>query len=77
MNLLQVSPQHQKNSTRDYLKRRDPVYVSRVVSAMVGPDSQRGESLTGSHHVAMRDLLWLEGDTADLVNTPAGCHVES
>lgn len=36
MNLLQVSPQHQKNSRKDYLKRNDPVYVGRVVSAMVG-----------------------------------------
>lgn len=36
MNLLQVSPQHQKNSRRDYLKRNNPVYVGRVVSAMVG-----------------------------------------
>lgn len=36
MNLLQVSPQHQKNSRRDYLERNNPVYVGRVVSAMVG-----------------------------------------
>lgn len=36
MNLLQVSPQHQKNSRRDYLKRNNPIYVGRVVSAMVG-----------------------------------------
>lgn len=49
MNLLQVSPQHQKNSRRDYLKRNDPVYVGRVVSAMVGhvfaQKTQRGKVL--------------------------------
>lgn len=47
MNLLQVSPQHQKNGTRDYLKRGDPVYVGRVVSAMVGHVFTMRESLTG------------------------------
>lgn len=35
LNLLQVSPRHQKNTRLDYLNRNNPVYISRVVSAMV------------------------------------------
>uniref|UniRef100_A0A3Q2WVN1 Transglutaminase 5, like n=1 Tax=Haplochromis burtoni TaxID=8153 RepID=A0A3Q2WVN1_HAPBU len=35
LNLLQVSPQHKKNRKMDYLNRNNPVYLSRVVSAMV------------------------------------------
>lgn len=35
MNLLQVSPQHQQNRKMDYLERNNPVYIGRVVSAMV------------------------------------------
>lgn len=40
LNLLQVSPQHQKNRRMDYLNRNNPVYISRVVSAMVSASSQ-------------------------------------
>lgn len=84
MNLLQVSPQHQKNSKRDYLKRNDPVYVGRVVSAMVGhvlaQQTQREKVLfspTGLHLVSVHDLLWLEGNTVDLVYTPIKFHVQA
>uniref|UniRef100_A0A667YR67 Transglutaminase 5, like n=1 Tax=Myripristis murdjan TaxID=586833 RepID=A0A667YR67_9TELE len=35
LKLLQVSPQHMRNRRKDYIMRADPVYLSRVVSAMV------------------------------------------
>lgn len=38
LNLLHVSPQHKKNPRRDYANRSNPVYLSRVVSAMVSAD---------------------------------------
>lgn len=41
LNLLQVSPQHQQNRRMDYLNRRNPVYISRVVSAMVSANGFR------------------------------------
>ncbi|XP_011473235.1 protein-glutamine gamma-glutamyltransferase 5 [Oryzias latipes] len=42
MNLLEVSPQHQRNPNMDYLERSDPVYIGRVVSAMVNSEDDRG-----------------------------------
>ncbi|XP_065810725.1 transglutaminase 5, like [Labrus bergylta] len=42
LNLLQVSPQHQRNRRRDYLNRNKPVYISRVVSAMINSEDDRG-----------------------------------
>ncbi|XP_057701220.1 transglutaminase 5, like [Corythoichthys intestinalis] len=42
LNLLDVSPQHQRNEKRDYLYRKDPVYISRVVSAMINCEDDRG-----------------------------------
>ncbi|XP_013864072.1 transglutaminase 5, like [Austrofundulus limnaeus] len=42
LDLLQVSPQHQVNRTKDYLKRNNPVYISRVVSAMINCEDDRG-----------------------------------
>ncbi|XP_022068145.2 transglutaminase 5, like [Acanthochromis polyacanthus] len=42
LNLLQVSPQHQKNRRRDYLNRSNPVYIGRVVSAMINSEDDRG-----------------------------------
>lgn len=35
MMMLQVSNEHKENWRRDYINRFDPVYISRVVSAMV------------------------------------------
>lgn len=40
LQLLQVSPQHLTNGHKDYILRADPVYVSRVVCAMVRNDKQ-------------------------------------
>ncbi|XP_069003902.1 transglutaminase 5, like [Embiotoca jacksoni] len=42
LNLLQVSPQHQKSQRRDYLNRNNPVYICRVVSAMINCEDDRG-----------------------------------
>ncbi|XP_026205878.1 transglutaminase 5, like isoform X2 [Anabas testudineus] len=42
LNLLQISPQHQKNRRVDYLNRNNPVYISRVVSAMINCEDDRG-----------------------------------
>ncbi|KAM3621781.1 uncharacterized protein V6R79_015918 [Siganus canaliculatus] len=42
LNLLQVSPQHQRNRTRDYMNRGNPIYLSRVVSAMINSEDDRG-----------------------------------
>uniref|UniRef100_A0A8C2WGH5 protein-glutamine gamma-glutamyltransferase n=1 Tax=Cyclopterus lumpus TaxID=8103 RepID=A0A8C2WGH5_CYCLU len=57
LNLLQVSPQHQKNRNMDYLNRNSPIYISRVVSAMINSQDDRGV-LTGK---------W-EGDFKEGVN---------
>lgn len=38
LNLLQVSPKHKKNQRMDYANRSSPIYLSRVVSAMVRAD---------------------------------------
>ncbi|XP_077385943.1 transglutaminase 5, like [Festucalex cinctus] len=42
LNLLSVSPQHQRNKRMDYLYRNNPVYISRVVSAMINCEDDRG-----------------------------------
>uniref|UniRef100_A0A3Q2YED2 protein-glutamine gamma-glutamyltransferase n=1 Tax=Hippocampus comes TaxID=109280 RepID=A0A3Q2YED2_HIPCM len=42
LNLLNVSPQHQRNKRMDYLYRNNPVYISRVVSAMINCEDDRG-----------------------------------
>uniref|UniRef100_A0A8C9WYZ8 protein-glutamine gamma-glutamyltransferase n=1 Tax=Sander lucioperca TaxID=283035 RepID=A0A8C9WYZ8_SANLU len=42
LDLLQVSPQHQKNGRLDYLNRSNPVYISRVVSAMINSEDDCG-----------------------------------
>ncbi|XP_056157840.1 transglutaminase 5, like [Lampris incognitus] len=42
LNLLQVSPQHTRNRRKDYLRRSNPIYISRVVSAMINCEDDRG-----------------------------------
>nr|XP_057910901.1 transglutaminase 5, like isoform X2 [Doryrhamphus excisus]XP_057910902.1 transglutaminase 5, like isoform X2 [Doryrhamphus excisus] len=42
LNLLNVSPQHKHNRRADYLNRSNPVYISRVVSAMINCEDDRG-----------------------------------
>ncbi|KAM3872192.1 protein-glutamine gamma-glutamyltransferase 5-like [Diretmus argenteus] len=42
LKLLQLSPQHLKHKTKDYIRRADPVYLSRVVCAMVNCNDDMG-----------------------------------
>ncbi|RVE73053.1 hypothetical protein OJAV_G00045530 [Oryzias javanicus] len=42
LNLLQVSPQHLRNPNVDYLDRSNPVYIGRIVSAMINSEDDRG-----------------------------------
>uniref|UniRef100_A0AAY4ESZ8 protein-glutamine gamma-glutamyltransferase n=1 Tax=Denticeps clupeoides TaxID=299321 RepID=A0AAY4ESZ8_9TELE len=42
MKLLQVSPLHRANWKKDYRLRADPVYISRVVSAMINCEDDKG-----------------------------------
>ncbi|KAM9800711.1 transglutaminase 5, like [Syngnathus typhle] len=42
LNLLNISPQHQRKKRTDYLHRNNPVYISRVVSAMINCEDDRG-----------------------------------
>lgn len=61
LNLLQVSPQHQKNRRRDYLKRNNPVYISRVVSAMINCEDDRGVlkgNWTGDYKEGVHPSKW-------------------
>lgn len=41
LQLLQVSPQHLSDPRKDYILRADPVYISRVICAMVRNHSRR------------------------------------
>lgn len=61
MNLLEVSPQHQMNRRTDYLNRNDPVYLSRVVSAMINSEDDRGVlkgNWTGDYKEGTHPSLW-------------------
>ncbi|KAJ8359215.1 hypothetical protein SKAU_G00157400 [Synaphobranchus kaupii] len=42
LDLLNISPQHRSNWQMDYLRRSDPVYLSRVVCAMINCEDDRG-----------------------------------
>ncbi|XP_010902763.2 transglutaminase 5, like [Esox lucius] len=42
LRLLQISPKHAQNRQKDYLQRASPVYLSRVVSAMINCEDDRG-----------------------------------
>uniref|UniRef100_UPI0037E9AFDD transglutaminase 5, like n=1 Tax=Semicossyphus pulcher TaxID=241346 RepID=UPI0037E9AFDD len=61
LNLLQISPQHQKNRRRDYLNRNNPVYISRVVSAMINCEDDRGVlkgKWAGDYKQGVNPSLW-------------------
>ncbi|XP_059353709.1 protein-glutamine gamma-glutamyltransferase 5-like [Carassius carassius] len=42
MKLLQLSPQHQADMGKDLLNRNSPVYIGRVISAMVNSNDDKG-----------------------------------
>ncbi|XP_030634058.1 transglutaminase 5, like [Chanos chanos] len=42
MKILQVSPQHLQDWRKDYLNRTSPIYISRVISAMINSQDDRG-----------------------------------
>ncbi|KAM6930115.1 protein-glutamine gamma-glutamyltransferase 5-like [Lycodopsis pacificus] len=52
--LLQVSPQHFRDENKDYICRADPVYLSRVICAMVNSEDDLG-ILTGRWHGSYKD----------------------
>ncbi|XP_034725500.1 transglutaminase 5, like isoform X1 [Etheostoma cragini] len=61
LDLLQVSPQHQKDGRMDYLNRSNPVYVSRVVSAMINSEDDCGVlkgKWTGDFKQGVNPSLW-------------------
>ncbi|KAK7916178.1 hypothetical protein WMY93_011939 [Mugilogobius chulae] len=61
LNLLEVSPQHQLNRRMDHLNRNDPVYLSRVVSAMINSEDDRGVlkgNWTGDFKQGVHPSLW-------------------
>lgn len=37
LNMLDINPKHLRDQNRDCSRRNDPVYIGRVVSAMVSP----------------------------------------
>ncbi|XP_066558983.1 transglutaminase 5, like [Amia ocellicauda] len=61
LNLLQLSPQHMRNQQKDYLNRWDPVYVSRVVCAMINCKDDRGVlkgNWSGDYSTGMNPSQW-------------------
>ncbi|XP_062401583.1 transglutaminase 5, like isoform X2 [Sardina pilchardus] len=61
MKLLEVSPQHQKDWKSDYLSRGDPVYISRVVTAMINSADDRGiltGKWSGSYNDGVHPTKW-------------------
>lgn len=63
MSLLQVSPKHQTNQRLDYLKRNDPVYISRVVSAMVRTKNKNIPLQGCQQHIGFIHLMWQASGT--------------
>ncbi|XP_047458190.1 protein-glutamine gamma-glutamyltransferase 5-like isoform X4 [Mugil cephalus] len=61
LKLLQVSPQHFRDSLKDYSLRADPVYLSRVVCAMVNCNDDLGileGKWQGSYKGGVRPTDW-------------------
>ncbi|XP_051997356.1 protein-glutamine gamma-glutamyltransferase 5-like [Xyrauchen texanus] len=69
MKLLQVSPQYQADRKRDLLNRRDPIYISRVISAMINSQDDKGvlmgkwsgdyrDGVNPSQWSGSADILW-------------------
>ncbi|XP_047187050.1 protein-glutamine gamma-glutamyltransferase 2-like isoform X2 [Scophthalmus maximus] len=61
LKLLEVSPQHLSDKNRDYTHRADPVYISRVICAMVNCNDDLGILLgkwQGSYEDGVRPTEW-------------------
>ncbi|XP_019944411.2 protein-glutamine gamma-glutamyltransferase 2-like [Paralichthys olivaceus] len=68
LKLLEVSPQHLNDKTRDYILRADPAYLSRVVCAMVNCNDDLGILLgkwQGSYESGVNPTEW--GGSADIL----------
>ncbi|KAL0977882.1 hypothetical protein UPYG_G00162620 [Umbra pygmaea] len=68
LNLLQISPQHTRNRPKDYVQRSNPAYISRVVSAMINCEGDRGV-LKGNWHGDFQNGVspgWWTGSAAIL-----------
>ncbi|KAM8754192.1 protein-glutamine gamma-glutamyltransferase E-like [Acanthopagrus schlegelii] len=69
LQLLQVSPQHLSDKNRDYFRRADPVYLSRVICAMVNCNDDLGILMgkwSGSYTDGVRPTDW--SGSADILH---------
>ncbi|XP_069550242.1 protein-glutamine gamma-glutamyltransferase 5-like [Brachyistius frenatus] len=69
LKLLQVSPQHLDDTHRDYVLRADPVYLSRVVCAMVNCNDDLGViegKWQGGYKAGVRPTDW--SGSADILH---------
>ncbi|XP_073707863.1 protein-glutamine gamma-glutamyltransferase 5-like, partial [Garra rufa] len=61
MKLLQLSPQHQADMGKDLQNRSDPVYIGRVISAMVNANDDKGVILgkwKGDYNDGVNPSTW-------------------
>ncbi|RXN04719.1 glutamine gamma-glutamyltransferase [Labeo rohita] len=61
MKLLQLSPQHQADMRRDLQNRSNPVYISRVISAMVNSNDDKGVLMgnwSGHYSDGVNPSMW-------------------
>ncbi|KAF4111816.1 hypothetical protein G5714_006611 [Onychostoma macrolepis] len=74
MKLLQLSPQHQADMRKDLQNRSDPVYIGRVISAMVNSNDDKGvllgnwsddysDGVNPSKWSGSADILWKWAET--------------
>uniref|UniRef100_A0A4W6CMY1 protein-glutamine gamma-glutamyltransferase n=1 Tax=Lates calcarifer TaxID=8187 RepID=A0A4W6CMY1_LATCA len=69
LRLLQVSPQHLSDKDKDYIRRADPVYLSRVVCAMVNCNDDLGileGKWQGSYKDGVKPTDW--SSSADILH---------
>ncbi|XP_073326324.1 protein-glutamine gamma-glutamyltransferase 5-like [Pagrus major] len=69
LELLQVSPQHLSDKNRDYYRRADPIYLSRVICAMVNCNDDLGILMgkwSGSYKDGVRPTDW--SGSADILH---------
>ncbi|XP_076597691.1 protein-glutamine gamma-glutamyltransferase 2-like [Chaetodon auriga] len=69
LQLLQVSPQHLTDKNKDYILRADPVYISRVICAMVNCNDDYGileGKWKGSYKDGVKPTEW--SSSADILH---------